>query len=302
MSLDRVKLIKNFFNGLQNNEETNFIGDLLLYLSNISRLPLNKNETSINTVYLLLLQTLSKSISKNIIQIFNKKQLTNIPENSLDQFLFRPIGNIDHYNIIKIGAFTGDNRNDNVMGIMKEVKEKNLNFRNIYIEPVKEYLDLLMLNNKKIDPQNNHIYINKAVSNDNKKLKIYKVSKNNNFDNYPWWIEQLATSNKEHYIKHGFKDILLDEIEVDCVTFNDIVKEYEVKSLDLLVIDTEGHDYNIIMSLDFNLIKPKYIEFEHLHMTHFEYKKCIEKLEKEGYFIVLERLDDIRLIYSKFKD
>ena len=33
MSLDRVKLIKNFFNGLQNNEETNFIGDLLLYLS-----------------------------------------------------------------------------------------------------------------------------------------------------------------------------------------------------------------------------------------------------------------------------
>ena len=143
MSLDRVKLIKNFFNGLQNNEETNFIGDLLLYLSNISRLPLNKNETSINTVYLLLLQTLSKSISKNIIQIFNKKQLTNIPENSLDQFLFRPIGNIDHYNIIKIGAFTGDNRNDNVMGIMKEVKEKNLNFRNIYIEPVKEYLDLL---------------------------------------------------------------------------------------------------------------------------------------------------------------
>jgi FkbM family methyltransferase len=295
-----MSLLETFINNLKNDKNINFFQDILLHLENMTKIPVNKNETSIHTISLLMTQTISNYIYKYMIKIFNKNHITNIPENSIEQYLFFPNNVSTHFNILKIGAFKGDNRNDKIINLMKEISEKKLKLKNIYVEPVKEYLDELIINNQKIDSNNEHIYINKAVSNVNQKLKIYKVSKNNNFNDYPWWIEQLTTSNKEHYIKHGFKDILLDEIEIDAITINDIVKEYKILSLDLLVIDTEGHDYSIVMSLDFNILRPRYIEFEYLHMTHFEYKKCIEKLEKEGYFISFQDLDNVRLIYSKF--
>ena len=54
----------------------------------------------------------------------------------------------------------------------------------------------------------------------------------------------------------------MEEINVKCVKFSDFIKSKNIRSLDLLIIDTEGYDYEIIMSIDFEILKPNIIRFE----------------------------------------
>jgi hypothetical protein len=50
---------------------------------------------------------------------------------------------------------------------------------------------------------------------------------------------------------------------VQCISLNSLLKEHQVTKVDLLQIDTEGYDLEIILNLDFKVIKPKIIHFEH---------------------------------------
>jgi FkbM family methyltransferase len=50
--------------------------------------------------------------------------------------------------------------------------------------------------------------------------------------------------------------------EIDCITFEQAVRIYGIRHIDLLAIDTEGYDLQILDSLDLDLIKPQNIWFE----------------------------------------
>ena len=51
-----------------------------------------------------------------------------------------------------------------------------------------------------------------------------------------------------------------------------------------LVIDTEGHDFEILNDLDLNLLRPKKIIFEHKHM------EGTNKIVGEKYDTILNKL------------
>ena len=56
----------------------------------------------------------------------------------------------------------------------------------------------------------------------------------------------------------------------------------------VIVVDTEGHDYEIIMDLDLNILKPKTITFENSHMdgtfvTGERYHRLMEHFSLNGY-------------------
>lgn len=51
-------------------------------------------------------------------------------------------------------------------------------------------------------------------------------------------------------------------IEVDAMTFNELISQFNIKNIELLFIDTEGLDYSIINSIDINLYIIKQIECE----------------------------------------
>lgn len=63
---------------------------------------------------------------------------------------------------------------------------------------------------------------------------------------------------------HGFKtDDILKEIKIPSMTLGHLVKKYWAgRKVDLLIIDAEGHESEIIPSIDFNIIKPEAIFFE----------------------------------------
>ena len=64
---------------------------------------------------------------------------------------------------------------------------------------------------------------------------------------------------------------------------NNIIEEYDIESIELLLIDVEGCEYDILMNSDFSLVKPVQIVYEFLHLTFNENLYIQMYLSKFGY-------------------
>ena len=75
----------------------------------------------------------------------------------------------------------------------------------------------------------------------------------------PDWADQLGSFNLEVLLGHRSVIPEIDkhivEETVTCVTFDDLVAKHEVAHIDILVIDTEGYDFEIIRRIDFAAIQ-----------------------------------------------
>lgn len=183
--------------------------------------------------------------------------------------------------IIQIGSHVGNTCNDPIFNIIDN------DTKLILVEPVPFLFEQLKNNyNKKFENNHNIIFINKAVSNFVGEIEMTIPSEKNDFSKFPYWASQLASVNNDHALGH-IADLLVEKINVETTTINEIVKEYNIKQIDLLHTDTEGHDYTILMNYNFE-IKPKQIMFEHKHMdglstVGIKYDELSNKLLSIGY-------------------
>lgn len=180
----------------------------------------------------------------------------------------------NNWNMLKIGAFTGNGDNSFISQEYMKL---------ILVEPVKELFDELKYNYSNTYPGYTIEYVNKAISNSNGTTTIYYPTNTNKVS----WIKQCSSLSKEHILEHGYTDNI-NEYKVDKITLNKLVKHYNIKNLDFLVVDTEGHDYEILMNYDFELLKPKYIQFEYIHMDGVKtwkrnFTNICKYLEENGY-------------------
>ena len=76
------------------------------------------------------------------------------------------------------------------------------------------------------------------------------------------------------------------------MTLNELCEKYNVTEVDFLKIDTEGHDYRVLKTIDLNKINVKMIKIEHKHLSS---QSIIDHL-KEHNFIVWVEEDDIYAI------
>ena len=201
--------------------------------------------------------------------------------------------------IIQVGSHIGNTEND---FLFKNIK---LNIEYILIEPV-PYLFNKLKENYKL--YNNITFLNIAISDYNGFIDLYIPSEKNDFTKLVSWATQLASINKDH-IQHFVPECLVDKIQVECKTLNTIIKEYNIKEIEYLYTDTEGHDYNILMNLDLSLIKPKNIIFENKHMDGPKHKldindcpkyfNLLNYFKKYGYEVVIENKEDTHIEYIK---
>jgi FkbM family methyltransferase len=194
------------------------------------------------------------------------------------------------YHILKIGAFKGNVPNDTIFSTI------NTNSKVIFVEPVPSYYYELKDNYNRTFPNNTFIYLNNAVSNKQEKMQIYYPSKTNDYTKLPWWIDQLASSNQKHCEDHGYT-LDLDMININAITVKQIVDYCNIKTLFCLMIDTEGNDFKILMSIDFNQFKPFYIVFENMHLTSYHnrgenYNILLDYLSQFGYKLIGENESD----------
>jgi len=198
--------------------------------------------------------------------------------------------------VLQIGSHIGKTEYDPVF---KSVK---YNDNAIFVEPVPWLCKQLVENYDNEYPNNSFIFINTAVSDKTGKIKLYTPSEKNDFTKYPDWASQLSSINENHIVNHilinsDIKDLIVDEINVEAITLNDIIIKFNIQSIELLHIDTEGHDCDILMNLDFQKVKPKKIMFEHKHMDGtnqigIKYKKLLEHLKENDYIFCFKSEDD----------
>ena len=177
------------------------------------------------------------------------------------------------------------------------------NWEGILIEPQKNVFDRLKYNYRR---KENLIFENVAIYKKSGYKRLYKIA----FSDSDWasalssfkrdevespmnagYVEKEAKSegikvpqNREEYIVAE---------KVKCVTFEELIKKHNIKKIDLLLIDTEGYDFEIIKTINFQKVKPINIIYEHIHITNEEKRNCENYLKNLGYNLFIDVSDTL---------
>ena len=200
------------------------------------------------------------------------------------------------FGLVVIGAHSGTFLKD----LVDEYQDQNI----LLVEPVPynyEILDLEYKNDPKI------IICKNAIIDKSKKDFFYYVKKESINKLGKHWASQIGSFDKNHILNHKNKrfDIKEDDIEtiqIEFITFDNLIEKYSIKSIDKLQIDVEGAEYKIMNSINFQKIEINKILFESKHFdgTFIEGKKLKEieeKLKSNGY--KLQQIDKENILASK---
>jgi FkbM family methyltransferase len=108
---------------------------------------------------------------------------------------------------------------------------------------------------------------------------------------------EFSRSNLDNNIEKDAHEYLRTKnntiYELETISINDLLKKYKIGNIDYLSIDTEGTEYLILKSLDFEKYNISIISVEHNYTANRE--KIYELLTSKGYIRVQEQ-------YSKVDD
>jgi FkbM family methyltransferase len=204
--------------------------------------------------------------------------------NPLEQLFYKYI--TDDFFFIQIGANNGQ-RHDPIHQLI--VREK-AHVKGIAIEPVQEYFDELQLTYKEFPRIK---LIKKAIHNSQTEGIIYKIGPG--FSNVGEHLKGMSSFDKYNFTKEGIDENDIVTEKVSCISFMDLIAAEKISKLHLLQIDAEGYDIEIINSIDFNIIKPLIINFEHRWHHNLapetELFKVLRTLIDNGYRLVLNGND-----------
>ncbi len=87
----------------------------------------------------------------------------------------------------------------------------------------------------------------------------------------------------------------LVETRVSAMTFAQLCEKHGVNKIDLVLIDTEGYDYEILRSMDLTARRPRLVVYEHHHLSAEDRAAARAMLEAEGYITFEDGLDTAAL-------
>ena len=103
----------------------------------------------------------------------------------------------------------------------------------------------------------------------------------------PEWHDHLATLDREVLLKQRGAipniDALIIQERVPTLRLETLLAEEAVTRVDLLVIDTEGHDFEILRAFDFDRYQPLLLMFEHQHLRAEEKAAAYAVLHARSY-------------------
>ena len=105
------------------------------------------------------------------------------------------------------------------------------------------------------------------------------------------YIEKCALAAGERLPKDP--NLWISEETVMCFTLEEILKKNHISSVDCLVIDTEGYDYEILKAVDIGEINPNLICYEHKHLSDSEQSELVSILEGFHYSVFSNEGDTV---------
>lgn len=206
-----------------------------------------------------------------------------------ESFLYRYIAVTKHLTFLQIGA------NDGIMNdpIYDFIAKNKSHVGGFVLEPLPDTFQKLVANYAdcpKIKP------LNLAIHNDQSEMLLHRVKPQ--FEPLvSEFARGIASFDASHWkkTKLSINPSYIEEVRVRCISLAEFIKTNSITNLDLLLIDTEGYDYEILMSIDFDQIKPSIIRFEHgLRdgiMPVEKFVNICHRLNLNGYQIFAESYD-----------
>jgi len=169
--------------------------------------------------------------------------------------------NINDCKFVEVGAHNGIQ-----LDPLYELINKN-NWKGILVEPDDTNFKLLKEN---YSNNNNVIFENICISDYDGKINFYKAP------------TSLHHSVEETYMNRMFKG-RETIIEKDCLKLSTLLEKYNYKSIDVINVDTEGHDYTVLYDFPFDKYQPKIVRYESAHLNTEKNKKLKKILENYNY-------------------
>jgi FkbM family methyltransferase len=105
-----------------------------------------------------------------------------------------------------------------------------------------------------------------------------------NLPDLPNWYDQLGSFDKGHILKHlnGALAPFIIECTVKVFPLKDVLEKHGIAEVHVLHIDTEGHDYEVLKTVDFASCAPLAIFIEHKHLPELQ---TFSKLTRRPIFV-----------------
>ena len=160
------------------------------------------------------------------------------------------------------------------------------NWTGVMVEPVPYVFDRLRSNYESID----RVAIEKAAISDADGVQpFYQLRQvpDPEREGLPSWYDAIGSLSKENVLSH--KDLIPDiaerlvRIEVPCMTFESLCRKHGLGAIDVLMVDTEGHDWTVLQGVDIDTHRPRLLIYEHQHLNDGDRADCRNHLERHGY-------------------
>ncbi len=163
------------------------------------------------------------------------------------------------------------------------------NWKGLLIEPYEEAFRKLKLNfpgNKGL------IFEQAALSSTESTANFYYIVRKD--PSVPEWVSKLNSFDRS--ITNGVVEKFGDKVEIKskeilCTTLSQLTQRHEIDQIDLIFIDTEGHDYEILKSIDLDFLKTELVIFEHRHLKKGDHRAAVELLIDNGYDVFIDEFD-----------
>ncbi|MEM9025840.1 MAG: FkbM family methyltransferase [Verrucomicrobiota bacterium] len=152
----------------------------------------------------------------------------------------------------------------------------------VLVEPHPLYFDRLA---KKYEKFSKNIgFLNAAISSTEGQLDLHYVPE----ELAPIsWARCINTIDPSKGRINEFEE-LVETCKVSVYTIPSIQEKYQLTEVDILFVDTEGHDFEVIKGIRMDRSKPKIIHFEDRHLSCEELDQCVGFLARHGYSLFIE--------------
>ena len=202
-----------------------------------------------------------------------------------------------HFGLVVIGAHIGVHIKNEVENFKKE--------KILLIEPVPHNVEAI----KKNLLEYKDIIIEQLTLGDKKELRNFYFIREESISKLKkHWASGIGSFNKNHILNHKSKRFQLKEEDIEkmsitCVRFEDLINKYAINSIEKLLIDVEGSEYQILKDIDLKKVNIKKIIFEYKHFDDYfkqgaKLDEITNKLEKNNYKIT--KLDEENILAEKF--
>ena len=188
-----------------------------------------------------------------------------------------------YFNFKNNGTFIEFGATDGIKDSNTYSLEKKLNWTGVLVEPIKSFYSKLN-ENRDVKCLNNVVYKSSGDKISFIEAKTKELSTIKGFENSDDHNRDINNSST---------------YDIETISLKDIIDNHlQIKEIDYLSIDTEGSEYEILKTIDFNLYKFKIITVEHNYtqnrqkiyklLTQNMYKRILTHISRWDDFYILE--------------